>query len=332
MEPMKKIRAGVIGVGAMGTHHARIYSNMADVDLIGVSDIDIEHGMNIAAKYNTTFYENGEDLLKEELDALSIAVPTSKHREIAESALEYNAHLLVEKPLADSIDNAWAIINKAGQKDKILMVGHIERFNPAIESLKNLLALGTLGKVEKITTLRVSPYPARITDAGIILDVSCHDIDLISYLTGQKASKVSAKADSKIHKYEDEAVIDLSYKDGSSATVETSWHYPYKNRRLYVQLEHGGVMLNFMRQAITLFNSDGAVSVPVHSGEPLSRELHVFIDTVANDLPSPVNGEDSIYTLNVTTSAIKSYQEKREIKLNNSTNNNTYQAPILAMI
>ena len=328
----RQIKVGVIGVGQMGVHHVRIYSNMANVDLVGITDIDIERGTQIADRFKTVYFENPKDLLEKKLDALTIAVPTSLHKEVAEMALDYGANLLVEKPLADTTDNAWEIIRKAEKKKRILMVGHIERFNPAIESLKNLLALNTMGKVVNISTLRVSPYPARIQDVGIILDVSCHDIDLISYITGIKAKTVKTEAKQEFHKYEDEARIYLEYGDGSSAVVETSWHYPYKNRRLLVQLEKGAILINFMRQSLTVYNSDGAVSVPVHQGEPLSRELHTFIESVANDLPSPVNGEDSIYTLNVTSSAVKSYKNNKQIKLGNPTHNNTYKAPVLAMI
>ncbi|MBU1023569.1 Gfo/Idh/MocA family oxidoreductase [bacterium] len=328
----RQIKVGVIGVGQMGVHHVRIYSNMANVNLVGISDIDIVRGTEIANKFNTVYFENSEDLLGKDLDALSIAVPTSLHKEVAQLALDYGANLLVEKPLADTTENAWEIIRKAERQKRILMVGHIERFNPAIESLKNLLALETMGKIVNISTLRVAPYPQRIQDAGIILDVSCHDIDLISYLTGKKAKSVTTEAKQEFHKYEDEARIFLEYEDGSSAVVETSWHYPYKNRRLLVQLEKGAILINFMRQSLTVFDSVGAVSVPVHQGEPLSRELHTFIDAVANDLPSPVNGEDSIYTLNVTSSAVTSYQKNKRIKLGNPTRNNTYTAPVLAMI
>jgi UDP-N-acetylglucosamine 3-dehydrogenase len=322
-------RVGVVGVGQMGIHHARIYSRMTGADLIGITDTDSQRGSAVASRFGTRYFHDLEDLLNEEPDALSIVVPTSLHREVAEQALDMGVHLLVEKPIADTMENAWAILQKAKEKNCILMVGHIERFNPAI---KSLLALGTMGKVELISTLRVAPYPKRISDAGIILDVSCHDIDLISYLTGLKAIKVSADAKQEFHKYEDEAVIRLSYRDGSKAVVETSWHYPYKNRRLFVKLEHGGILLNFMKQALTVFNADGAVTVPVHSAEPLSIELHTFIDTVANDLPSPVNGEDSIYTLSVTSSAVRSYKESKEIKLSTPTHNTTYHVPVLAMI
>jgi UDP-N-acetylglucosamine 3-dehydrogenase len=332
MSNRKLTRVGVVGVGQMGIHHARIYSRMTGADLIGISDTDSERGSYVASRFGTRYFRDFEDLLNEEPDALSVVVPTSLHREIADQALDMGVHLLVEKPIADTMENAWAILQKAKEKNCILMVGHIERFNPAIKSLQELLSLGTMGKVEMISTLRVAPYPKRISDAGIILDVSCHDIDLISYLTGLKAIKVSAEAKQDFHKYEDEAVIHLSYRDGSNAVVETSWHYPYKNRRLFVKLEHGGILLNFMRQALTVFNSNGAVTIPVHSAEPLSIELHTFIETVANDLPSPVNGEDSIYTLSVTSSAVRSYKEKKEIKLSSPTHNTTYHVPVLAMI
>ena len=332
MKNGKKIRTGVVGVGMMGMHHARIYNALDDVKLVGVCDIDIERGKKVARKYNTKYFSNYEDLLKEELDALSIAVPTSLHREMAEAALERGLHLLVEKPLADTIENGWAIIEKCKKKNRVLMVGHIERFNPVVQSLKNILSLGSLGNIEMISTLRVAPYPKRITDAGIILDVSCHDIDLISYLTGLKAAKVEAFAKREFHNYEDEAVINLWYSDGSRAVVETSWHYPYKNRRLFVRLEKGTILVNLIRQEIIVYDKEDAVKVHVDTAEPLAREIRAFINVVSNGDPSPVNGEDSIYTLTVTSSAVKSYMEKRKIILHNATSNNTYQLPVLAMI
>ena len=332
MKNGKRIRAGVVGVGMMGIHHTRIYNAMDDVNLVGVCDIDRERGMEVASKYNTKYFSDYEDLLKEGPEALSIAVPTSLHRELSEAALEHGMHLLVEKPLADTIENAWAIIEKCKQKNRVLMVGHIERFNPVAQSLKNLLALGSLGNIELISTLRVAPYPKRITDAGIILDVSCHDIDLISYLTGLKAAKVEAFAKQEFHTYEDEAVINLWYNDGSRAIVETSWHYPYKNRRIYVRLEKGAILANLIRQELVVYNGNDAVKVHVDSAEPLAREIRTFIDVASNGEPSPVNGEDSIYTLHVTSSAVKSVAEGRKITLYNATSNNTYQVPVLAMI
>lgn len=327
-----RIRAGVVGTGIMGTHHSRIYSSMENVELIGVCDIDIDRGKAVAQKYNTKFYKDYEDLLNEEPDVVSVAVPTSLHREVAEAAIDKGAHLLVEKPLADTIENAWAIMNRCKERNRLLMVGHIERFNPVVQSLKNLLALGSMGKVELISTLRVAPYPKRITDAGIILDVSCHDIDLISFVTGLKALKVRAYAKQEFHHYEDEAIINLTYTNGMAGIVETSWHYPYKNRRLFVRLESGTVLINFMKQALVVYNGKQAAEVHVDSAEPLALEMQAFVDAASNGKPSPVNGEDSIYTLQVTSSAVKSYKESRQIKLYDSTSNNTYRTPVLVTI
>ena len=332
MKKDKRIRAGVIGVGVMGFHHSRIYSSMDNVKLIGVCDTDLERGNKAAQKYNVKYYNDYKTLLNEEPDVVSVAVPTSLHREVAEAAVEKGAHLLVEKPLSDTIDNAWAIINKCKEHGRTLMVGHIERFNPVIQSLKNFLALGSMGKVELISTLRVAPYPTRVTDSGIILDVSCHDIDLISFVTGLKANKVEAFAKQEFHPYEDEAIINLWYSEGFRATIETSWHYPYKNRRLFAQLEDGRILINFMRQGLVLYNHERSVKVHVDSVEPLAQEIDAFVDAASNGKPSPVNGEDSIYTLHVTSSAIKSYKENRQIRLFDSTSNNTYKMPVLATI
>ena len=154
---MKKKRVGVIGVGAMGKHHVRIYHEMQDVELVGVADVNERAVAELAAEYNTEAFIDCEQLLHNDLDAVSIAVPTSLHKEIAYKAAQYGVHMLIEKPIADSLINADAIIDAARRKNLKVMIGHIERFNPAIVKLKELIAAGELGEIRSISCRRVGP-------------------------------------------------------------------------------------------------------------------------------------------------------------------------------
>ena len=219
---MKKIRAGVIGVGAMGKHHARIYSGMSGAELIGVVDINKKIASEVAAKYNTEAFTDCERLLKNDLDAVSIAVPTTLHEDIALKAVNYGVHMLVEKPIAESIKSADAIIDAARRENLKLMIGHIERFNPTILKLKELISTGELGEIISISCRRVGPYPPRIRDVGIIIDLAVHDIDAISYLYGKRAMNVYSIAGNSFHSKEDHASILLQYEDKKSGMVETN--------------------------------------------------------------------------------------------------------------
>ena len=200
---MKKLRAGVIGVGAMGKHHARIYSEMNEVELVGVADVDERTSSEVAAEYNTEAFTDCERLLKNDLDAVSIAVPTTLHKEIALKAANYGVHMLVEKPIAESLKSADAIIDATRRENLKLMVGHIERFNPAILKLKELISAGELGEIISISCRRVGSFPPRVRDVGIIIDLAVHDIDAITYLYGKRALNVYSIAGNSFHTKED---------------------------------------------------------------------------------------------------------------------------------
>jgi UDP-N-acetylglucosamine 3-dehydrogenase len=178
---MNKLRVGVIGVGAMGKHHVRIYNGMRGVELVGVVDINKKTTKEVATEYNTEAFTDCENLLKKDLDAVTIAVPTSLHKDIALKAANCGVHMLIEKPIAESLESADAIINAARRENLKLMIGHIERFNPAILKLKELISAGELGELLSISCRRVGPYAPRIRDVGIIIDLAVHDIDAISH-------------------------------------------------------------------------------------------------------------------------------------------------------
>ena len=309
------IRVGVIGVGAMGKHHARIYSQMDDVELVGVADIDDKIAMEIALRYNTEPFNDPETLLKKDLDAVSIAVPTTLHKDVALKAANYAVPMLIEKPIAESLESADAIINAAKRENIKLLIGHIERFNSVILELKEVISSGELGELLSISCRRVGPYPPRIKDVGIIIDLAVHDIDVISYLYGKRAMSVYTVAGNGFHIKEDYATLLLKYSEEKSGMVETNWLTPYKIRKLTATGTEGVAHADYLEQSLAIWNKKGQKEMYVEKREPLKNELEHFLNTIVNDTEPSPSGEEGKYALHVALSAIKSYENRENISL-----------------
>ena len=309
------IRVGVIGVGAMGKHHARIYSQMDDVELVGVADTDAKTAMEIALKYETEPFSEPEKLLKNDLDAVSIAVPTSRHKDVALKVASYGVHMLIEKPIAESLESADAIIEAARRENIKLLIGHVERFNSVVLKLKEVISSGELGEILSISCRRVGPYPPRIKDVGIIIDLAVHDIDVISYLYGKRAMSVYTIAGNSFHIKEDHASILLNYGKEKSGIVETNWLTPHKVRKLTVTGTKGVAYADYLEQSLEIWKEEGREEVSIEKREPLKNELEHFLDAVVKDeKPSP-SGEEGKYALYVALSAIKSYESGSNISI-----------------
>jgi len=309
------MRVGVIGVGAMGVHHVRIYSGMDKVELVGIADVNEKKVKEIAKQYNTFGCTDYRELLKKDLDAVSIVVPTTLHKKVALDAIEHNINLLVEKPIADSIENAKEIIN-AGQDSGIkMLVGHIERFNPAVAKLKEILEKGLLGEVVSISAKRVGPYNPRIRDVGIIIDLGVHDIDIISYLYGTRALEVYAIAGKSIHSYEDRASVILYFGGNKAGVIDTNWLTPHKVRKLTVIGLEGVACLDYLDQTLQIHDKEWIRNAKIEKEEPLARELRHFVHIIENNENPLVSGEDGLYALSVALSAIKSYKKNKIIKV-----------------
>ena len=174
-EIMKTVRVGVIGVGVMGERHVRVYSSLRGVNLIGLADCDQARAQAIAAHYDSNYFENYRQLLAE-VDAVSIAASTAAHFELALQALEQGVHVLVEKPMTETVAQGQQLVAKARELQKVLQVGHIERFNPAYIELKNV----TEGmKLVAVDIRRLSPFNSSNTDVDVIRDLMIHDLDLV---------------------------------------------------------------------------------------------------------------------------------------------------------
>jgi UDP-N-acetylglucosamine 3-dehydrogenase len=309
------MRVGVIGAGAMGQNHIRIYSQMRDVELVGIADIDKTRIDSLSEEYRTRGFTDYKDLLMEDLDAVSVVVPTTMHTRVALDTISSGANLLVEKPIADSVANADQIIHAAEKEKLKLMIGHIERFNPAVIKMKEIINKGELGNIVSISTRRVGPYNPRIRDVGVILDLGVHDIDIISYLYSARVTEVYAIAGNIIHPFEDHASIILRLGDDKAGVVETNWLTPHKTRTFTVIGTEGVGYGDYMEQKVTLHDKDWIKEAIVEKKEPLKAELESFVSACKNGTNLVTTGQDGKHTLMVALSSIKSYNKKLVVKI-----------------
>ncbi len=309
------MRAGVIGIGAMGQHHVRIYDEMENVELVGISDVSESRVNELVGQYGVKGYTDHRQLLEQGLDVVSIVVPTTLHMPIGMDAIDAGANILMEKPIADTLENAERLTNAAKEAKVKLMVGHIERFNPAVMRLKEIIDSGTLGKIVSISTRRVGPYNPRIRDVGVILDIGVHDIDVISYLYGMKVNEVYAIAGADIHSKEDHAAIMLRFDHEFSGLLETNWLTPHKVRKLTAIGVKGVAYLDYIKQTVELHDGKWIRKAKVEEEEPLRKELEYFVDVVLNGGEPQPSGEDGIHALRVAMVAIESYQKGKAIKI-----------------
>ncbi len=257
---METLRVGVIGVGSMGKNHARIYSDMRETELIGVADSSATNLKEIAEKFSAKGYSDYNDLLKEGLDAVSIAVPTTMHRKVACDVLSKGVNVLLEKPISDNVDDANKIINTAKQNKCKLMIGHVERFNPIIPVIRRAIHGQDVILIE---IKRVGPLPPRVKDVGVMVDLGVHDIDLIRHLTGSEFEKIYSLTSSNITDKEDTAVVSFRMKNKTLALLSTDWLTPFKVREIMVSTKEKFIKGDFISQKVTeysKYSADGSYS------------------------------------------------------------------------
>jgi UDP-N-acetylglucosamine 3-dehydrogenase len=298
------MKVGVVGVGNMGLNHVRIYSGLKGCELIGVADADSARVKQVAESYHTKAFTNYKDLIKEGVEAVSVVVPTSLHYDVASFFLQKGIDCLVEKPIAPTLEEGKKLVAQAQKSGKKLMIGHIERFNPAVQKLKEVTDEGLLGKVLIISTRRVGPYSPRITDVGIIIDLATHDIDVARYLTGKEPVHVYSKYGSIKHTKEDHALLLLDFGD-STACIEVNWFTPHKVRTAVITGTGGIAYMDYIEQTLTVYSSDWKMEPKIEKEEPLKKELLHFMDCVANNKEPLVNGEEGLRTLEVALRSLK---------------------------
>ena len=310
----KKTNVGILGLGNMGRHHARIYHELPSANLLGIYDPNQEKCQELAAQYNCKSYISTDELLKNNhIEAINIITPTNTHHEIALKTLKANKHTFIEKPISDCTKKATTIMTLAKEKKLKLMIGHIERFNPAIIKLKQLINQKKLGSIISIHTKRIGPFPSQIKDANIMIDLAIHDIDIVCDLMNKTPSKITATTHNALIKdREDYAEIMLSF-DHQTAIIQSNWISPKQERTLSILGTKGLIDLNYKTQEITFYETKlenhtktnpkfietTPQKIPVESKEPLFLELSHFIDGIQNKSQIIPTGEVGLNALKI---------------------------------
>ena len=288
---MKKLRVGVIGVGYLGQFHAEKYVRMKDVDLVGVVDIDRNRAETVAEKVNTKAYIDHQALFGN-VDAVSIAVPTPVHFVIAKDFLQNNVDIMIEKPITETTEEADELIHLAESRDLIIQVGHLERFNPAIVALKDIVK-----KPMFIESHRLSIFQGRCTDVSVVLDLMIHDIDLILNFVRSEISAVYASGVPVVSEHVDIANARLEFESGCVANVTASRISTKNERKIRLFQRDAYVSVDFSKKEITAIQQDSNVDcglipgmdvkqISFETGDALETELKSFVNAVIHrELP-----------------------------------------------
>ena len=315
------IKVGVIGLGFMGSAHARIYSKLKDCKLVGICDSDKEK-KHLAEVYNCKFFTDSEEFLKQDMDAVSVCTPTSLHRDVVIAAIECGKQVLVEKPYSDSFIDGKEMAKKAVKLDRLLAVGYIERFNSAVTKLKEVL---DCSQIFSTVSMRFGPFPPRTKYSGVFLDLACHEIDILNYLTQADPEVLYTHFSSKFdNNFEDYAYISLKYGHIHSH-IEVSWIPNYKLRLINIYGNDKFYGLNYAQQKLKTYRAPPKAQIehgswndilwlsrhveeeiPVSASEPLAAELKCFIDSVQkNEIIEPLcTPDEALKVLKVTDSAL----------------------------
>src|SRR5277367_1433104 len=303
------LRVGVIGAGVMGSNHARVLAGLPEITLVGVVDPLPAHRARAVELADCRAFANLDDLIAEGVDAVTIAAPTHLHHEIALACIAHNVHILVEKPIASSVEEGQEIVTAAGQAGVTLMVGHVERFNPAVAAIKQAI------KGEDILSIaitRVGPFPPRMSNVGVVIDLAVHDIDLIRWFTESDIVEVQPQLSSAVAEREDIALLQFRTASGVLAHINTNWLTPFKARNVTVATRGKYVMGDLLTRQVTEcfgFKPDGSYSMrhlSVGHAEPLRAELMAFVKAIKENSPPPVTGEDGVASLAVAIQCLES--------------------------
>ena len=328
---MPKLRTAIIGLGIMGANHARVLSNLEGVELVAVADSqsDAQKVLSQIKVLNSV-----EEVIKLEVDYCVISAPTAFHEEIASQLIANGIHFLVEKPITDSYASAVKIRDAAKAAKVIGAVGHIERFNSALQEARKRVLAGELGTIYQVATRRQGPFPSRISDVGVVKDLATHDIDLTSWITGKKYLQVSANAAFRSgREHEDLISVSGLLEDSIVVSHLVNWLSPLKERKIIITGEKGTFVADTLRADLTFYENGkieisqtelahfrGVTQGDVHilafeKPEPLIVEHENFRDAVLGKPSNIVSLEDGTNTVKIADAIIESYTNKSLVKL-----------------
>ena len=296
------LRVGVIGVGVMGSNHARVLTGLPGAELVAVADPDLTQAEFVARTLGCAVVADVNALLDLKVDAVTIAAPTHLHHDIALTCIERGVHVLVEKPIASSVEEGRDIIAAARRAGVTLMVGHVERFNPAVEAIKDALRNED---ILSIAITRVGPFPPRMSNVGVVIDLAVHDIDLIRWFTDSEIIEVQPQLSSAVAEREDIALLQFRTASGVLAHINTNWLTPFKARNVIVATRGKYIMADLITRQVTEcfgFQPDGSYSMrhlSVGHAEPLRSELLAFLRAVRSGAAAAVTGEEGVASLEI---------------------------------
>lgn len=312
----------------MGRNHLRVYRELDRECLVAVADSDAATATRAGQAWGIPHYVDHREMLQRaKPDAVSVAVPTNAHCEVVMDALAAGCHVLVEKPIAGSLDEAERMVAEAARCKRVLTVGHIERFNPAVIELKRRLDAGELGRPYQMHARRLGPFPARVRDVGVVVDLATHDLDIMRWLSGSEPVRVYAETSREIHTTNEDLMNGIvRFANGTLGVLEVNWLTPIKIRELTVSGERGMFRADYLTQDLYFFefaaNADGrwdqmsvlrggvdegsVTRFPLHRREPLVLELSAFLATARGEQPLAVQGSDGVVALRLALAMIES--------------------------
>jgi UDP-N-acetylglucosamine 3-dehydrogenase len=314
---MKKLGVAVIGTGQWGKNHARVYKELASTKLTAICDIDPERAHTIAKQYGVVSYADSKKMLKnKDIDAVSICTWSTLLANEALKALEAGKHVLVEKPMATNTRQAEKLIKTAEENGLHLTVGFLMRFIPGLQHIRKSIESKKIGELVCATAKRVSQWPERIGDVGVVKDTAIHDIDVMRFISNKDPVAVYAKMGNMRHrKFEDYAQIMLTYNDGKSAFIESNWLTPYKTRTLTITGSEAIMRLDYITQDLWIEQQTETLQPRYPFQEPLKQELQHFVECIVEKKRPLVTGEDGMKALQIAQAAIQSSAKNRAIQV-----------------
>jgi len=304
---VNQLRVAVIGTGFWGRNQARVFSQLAQTKLMCVCDVNPAAASAVGSQFKVECTNDVDDVLsRTDIDAVTVCTPTTTHRDVATRVLMAGKHVLVEKPMTNTVTEAKELLSLAREKNLRVMPGHIERFNPAVTHLKSSIDRGLLGKVILLLARRVGRWPERIGDVGVVRDTAIHDIDLARYVFGDEVSAVYAQIGTMRHTKEDYAEIMLQFAGGGTAFIDANWLTPRKTRTLVVTGSEATAQLDYITQQVSVENSAGAVIQSIEKREPLAAELTHFAESILSNRPFAVNAIDGLRAVEICEAVLKS--------------------------
>ncbi|CCO23204.1 Gfo/Idh/MocA family protein [Maridesulfovibrio hydrothermalis] len=322
------MKVAVIGTGSMGQNHVRLYSDIPGCELVGIADQNTEQTTRLCDLYGGRAYSDYRELIdKEKPEAVTIALPTFMHCQVTLDCLNAGIHVLCEKPIAKTVEEAQEMIDEAKRVNKVLQVGHIERFNPAIQQLKERIADGQIGRIFTIHSRRQSPYPGRITDVGVASDLATHELDMMRNISQSEVTTMTAEV-SKVMNTDNEDIVFglLRFNNGILGILDVNWVTPTKIRKVSVTGENGMFTVDYLNQSLS-FNSNYAAeqnetksewfttkfgiaegdftSFRVVKKEPLRVEIEAFIQCCIDNETPLVTGEDGLEALSLALKIVE---------------------------